>query len=47
MSCELLLTAILADGIHPGLTRMAAACPGISVSTRAYPRQNALAVAWR
>jgi hypothetical protein len=29
----LLLTAILADGINLGLTRMADACPGISLST--------------
>ena len=29
----LLLTAILADGINPGLTRMADACPGVSLST--------------
>ncbi|HEY6270768.1 MAG TPA: Tn3 family transposase, partial [Terriglobales bacterium] len=30
---ELLLTAILADGINLGLTRMADACPGASLST--------------
>ncbi|MGE5294833.1 MAG: Tn3 family transposase [Solirubrobacterales bacterium] len=30
---SLLLTAILADGINLGLTRMADACPGVSVST--------------
>jgi TnpA family transposase len=30
---ELLLTAILADGINLGLTRMADACPGVSLST--------------
>jgi Tn3 transposase DDE domain len=29
----LLLTAILADGINLGLTRMADACPGVSLST--------------
>jgi TnpA family transposase len=29
---ELLLTAILADGINLGLTRMADACPGVSLS---------------
>jgi hypothetical protein len=30
---SLLLTAILADGINLGLTRMADACPGVSLST--------------
>jgi hypothetical protein len=30
---ELLLTAILAEGINLGLTRMADACPGVSLST--------------
>ena len=30
---ELLLTAILSDGINLGLTRMADACPGVSLST--------------
>ncbi len=29
----LLLTGILADGINLGLTRMADACPGVSLST--------------